>query len=172
LDPAAILSLIALGEVFMPRESAGLLMYRIRHGSIEVLLIHPGGPFFLNKDEGAWSIPKGEIEEGEELLEAARREFLEEISAVTPTGPFLPLKAVRQKSGKIVHAWAFVGDCDPADVVSNTFTMEWPRGSGRMREFREVDRAEFFDLATARKKVNPAQVPFLDELETFVKKAG
>ena len=114
----------------MPRISAGLLMYRIHEGKLQVLLAHPGGPRFENKDDKAWSIPKGEIEPGEDLLEAAKREFEEE-TGVIPTGPFIALTPVQQKGGKIVHAWAFEGDCDPRATVSNTFTMEWPPRSGR-----------------------------------------
>ena len=134
------------------RISAGLLMYRQTDGNLQVLLAHPGGLFFQNKDEGAWSIPKGEIEPDEDLLEAAKREFTEEIG-VTPAGPFIPLAQVKQKGGNVVHAWAFNGDCDPTAIVSNTFTMEWPPKSGQQKEFPEIDRAEFFDLDTARRKI-------------------
>jgi predicted NUDIX family NTP pyrophosphohydrolase len=151
----------------MPRLSAGLLMYRIEDGRIEVLLAHPGGPFFRNKDEGAWSIPKGEHDGEEDLLVTARREFEEE-TGVKPTGTFVPLKPIKQKGGKIVHAWAFEGDCNPADIRSNTFTMEWPPKSGRQQEFPEIDRAEFFDLATARKKIKAGQEGLLDELERLI----
>ena len=148
----------------MPRVSAGLLMYRICSGAVEVLLGHPGGPFFQKKDQGAWSIPKGEIEPGEDFLEAAKREFVEEIG-ITPTGAFIQLAPVKQKGGKLVHAWAFEGDCDTQAVVSNTFTMEWPPKSGVWSEFPELDRAEFFDLDTARTKINVAQVSLIDELQ-------
>jgi predicted NUDIX family NTP pyrophosphohydrolase len=148
----------------MLRVSAGLLMYRVQNGELQVLLAHPGGPFFKKKDEGAWTIPKGEVEPGEDLLEAAQREFAEE-TGVTPAGPFRPLAPVTQKGGKIVHAWAFPGDCDPAAIVSNTFTMEWPPRSGKQRAFPEIDRADFFDLATARRKIKAEQVPLLDELD-------
>jgi predicted NUDIX family NTP pyrophosphohydrolase len=147
----------------MSRISAGLLMYRIRNGGIQVLLAHPGGPFFQNKDEGAWSIPKGEIEPEEDLLEAAQREFVEE-TGLKPSGPFTALAAVKQKGGKIVHGWAFEDDCEPGALVSNTFTIEWPPKSGQQVEFPEVDRAEFFDLDTARRKINSAQVSLIDEL--------
>lgn len=150
----------------MPRLSAGLVMYRIKDGKLQVLLAHPGGPFFRKKDDGAWSIPKGEPEADEDLLAAARREFEEE-TGVVPRGPFAPLSPIKQQGGKIVHAWAFQGDCDPATVRSNTFTMEWPPKSGRQAEFPEVDRAEFFDLATARKKIKDAQTPLLDEVESL-----
>jgi predicted NUDIX family NTP pyrophosphohydrolase len=153
----------------MPRVSAGLLMYRVKEGSLQVLLAHPGGPFFRNKDDGAWSIPKGEIEPGEDLLEGAKREFAEEIGVI-PTGPFIALKPVKQKGGKIIHAWAFEGDCDPSAIVSNTFTLEWPPQSGRHMEFPEIDRAAFFDLAAARRKINAGQAPLIDELEGMASK--
>jgi predicted NUDIX family NTP pyrophosphohydrolase len=147
----------------MPRISAGLLMYRIREGVAEVLLVHPGGPFFRKKDDGAWSIPKGEPEPGEELLPTAQREFEEE-TGVKPAGPFLPLQPIQQKGGKIVHAWAFEGDCDPAAITCNTFTMEWPPHSGRQQEFPECDRAEFFDLKTARRKIKAGQEALIEHL--------
>jgi predicted NUDIX family NTP pyrophosphohydrolase len=149
----------------MPRLSAGLLLYRIRRRAIEVLLAHPGGPLFQKKDEGHWSIPKGEPDEGEDLLVAAQREFEEE-TGQKPAGPFLPLHPIQQKGGKIVHAWACQGDCDVNDCKSNTFTMEWPPKSGEHREFPEIDRVEFFDLPTARCKIKATQAPLLDELET------
>ena len=138
-------------------------MYRVRGGALQVLLAHPGGPFWARKDEGAWSLPKGECAEGEEALAAACREFEEE-TGFRPQGPFAPLGEVRQRSGKHVQAWAFEGDCDCAQLVSNTFEMEWPPRSGRMQSFPEVDRIEWFDLATARRKILPAQQPFLDRL--------
>jgi predicted NUDIX family NTP pyrophosphohydrolase len=152
----------------MPRRSAGLLMYRIKDGAIQVLLAHPGGPYFVNKDDGDWSIPKGEPGPDEDLFLTAQREFEEE-TGLKPTGPFIPLQAVKQKGGKVVHAWAFVGDCDPATLQSNTFTMEWPPKSGQQKQFPEIDRAEFFDLDTARRKVKAAQVGLIDDLETIVK---
>jgi len=155
----------------MAKTSAGLLMYRVPEGRIEVLLVHPGGPFWEKKDEGAWSIPKGEVEEGEEMLAVARREFQEELGLVAE-GPFVELTPVKQKGGKVVHAWAFAGDCDPAAIRSNTFTMEWPPKSGRLMTFPEVDRAAFFDLVTARRKINPAQIGFLDELEKLHRAEG
>ena len=151
----------------MPRLSAGLLMYRTSGGGLEVLLIHPGGPFFQNQDEGAWSIPKGEPRPDEELLAAARREFEEEIG-VRPAGPFTALAPVKQQGGKVVHAWAFEGDCDPAAIESNTFSIEWPPRSGRTMEFPEIDRAEFFAAAAAKRKINPAQVPLIEELQRIV----
>jgi predicted NUDIX family NTP pyrophosphohydrolase len=152
----------------MPHVSAGLLMYRIHDGQLQVLLAHPGGPFFQNKDAGAWSIPKGEVEPSEDLLEAAKREFEEEIG-VTPTGPFIALKPVKQKGGKIVHAWAVEGECDPRAIVSNTFTMEWPPRSGQQMAFPEIDRADFFDLVAARRKITAGQAPLIEELEATVK---
>ncbi len=148
----------------MPRISAGLLMYRIKDGTVQVLLAHPGGPFFAKKDEGSWSIPKGEPDTDEDLLITAQREFMEE-TGLQPTGPFTPLKPIKQKGGKVVHAWAFQGDCDPVHIKSNTFTMEWPPKSGHQAEFPEIDRAEFFDLPPARKKIKAGQEGFLDELE-------
>jgi predicted NUDIX family NTP pyrophosphohydrolase len=151
----------------MPPISAGLLMYRITTGKPEVLLVHPGGSIWQKKDDGAWSIPKGEIIEGEDLLDAATREFEEE-TGHKPSGQFIQLNPVKQKSGKIVHAWAVEGDLDPAAIKSNTFTMEWPPRSGKRAEFPEVDRAEFFDLETARKKINRAQVAFVNELENLL----
>jgi predicted NUDIX family NTP pyrophosphohydrolase len=154
----------------MARVSAGLLMYRLRGGA-EVLLVHPGGPFFRNKDEGVWSIPKGEIEAGEDLLDAARREFEEE-TGVEPSGPFTALSPVKQKGGKTVHAWAFAGDCDPAAIVSNTFTMEWPPKSGRQAEFPETDKAQFFDLAEAKRKINAAQAALIDQLQEILAGRG
>ena len=151
----------------MPRTSAGLLMYRIHDGKLQMLLAHPGGPFFTNKDDGAWTIPKGEIEPGEDLLEAAQREFKEEIG-VTSTGPFIALTPIKQKGGKIVHAWAFEGDCDPSAAVSNTFTTEWPPKSGQQMEFPEIDRADFFDVAAAKRKIKAGQEALIEELEGMV----
>ena len=149
----------------MPRTSAGLLPYRRREGRLEVFLVHPGGPFWRNKDLGAWSIPKGEFKPGEDPLGAARREFQEETSFDVP-GPFTALSPVRQTGGKIVHAWASEADLDPARVVSNTFTMEWPPRSGRQQAFPEVDRAAWFPLDEARRKILSGQVPLLEQLGT------
>ncbi len=145
----------------MLKESAGLLMYRLRSGQPEFLLVHPGGPFWKNKDAAAWSIPKGEIDSGEDAFAAAQREFQEELG-FKPAGVFIELPAVKQKSGKLVRAWAFEGDCDPASCKSNTFSVEWPPRSGRMQDFPEIDRAAFFPLAEAREKINPAQTPLLE----------
>ena len=143
----------------MPKTSAGLLLYRHKDGALDVLLVHPGGPFWAHKDEGAWSIPKGEFEPGEDPLDAARREFTEETS-LSAAGDFVPLKPLKQPSGKVVHAWAVKGDCDPARVRSNTFVLKG-------REYPEIDRAAWFGLAEARKKILRGQVGFLDELETL-----
>jgi len=146
-----------------PKKSAGLLMYRIRDGSLEVLLVHPGGPYWKNKDEGVWSIAKGEPAPNEDLFVVAKREFQEELG-FEATGDFVQLSPVKQKAGKVVHAWAFEGDCDPSTIKSNTFTMEWPPKSGKQMAFPEADRAEFFDVETARTKINAAQVGLLNEL--------
>lgn len=144
--------------------SAGLLMFRERADGLEVFLVHPGGPYFRNRDDGAWTIPKGQIEPGEEPLAAACREFVEE-TGLTPDGPYVPLTPVRQKGGKTVMAWAFRGDVpDPITIRPNRFTLEWPPRSGRMREFPEIDFAAYFTVEEARRKLNPAQVAFLDEL--------
>lgn len=150
------------------KESAGLLLYRLRAGRIEVLLAHPGGPLWQRKDAGAWTIPKGELSHDEDALACARREFEEETGFLAQ-GPFIPLGSVRQKSGKVVHAWAFEGDCDPKQLRSNTFEMEWPPRSGKVQSFPEVDRAEFFDIESAREKLNPAQIDFLERLLEAVK---
>jgi predicted NUDIX family NTP pyrophosphohydrolase len=151
----------------MPKVSAGLLLYRFRDGRLQVLLVHPGGPFFRNKDLGVWSIPKGEPDEGEPLLDAAKREFREETGFVVD-GEYLELTAVKQKAGKVVHAWALEGDCEPEALRSNTFPLEWPPRSGKRVEFPEVDRAEFFELEKAREKINPAQSALLEELQRRV----
>jgi predicted NUDIX family NTP pyrophosphohydrolase len=149
------------------RRSAGLLLFRIGvGGGVELLLVHPGGPFWAHKDAGSWSVAKGEAEGSEEeaaLLDVARREFFEE-TGFAPEGEFLPLGAVRQPGGKQVHVWAVRGDFDPARLVSNTFRMEWPKGSGTLRAFPEVDRAAWFDVATARRKILKGQLPFIDRL--------
>jgi predicted NUDIX family NTP pyrophosphohydrolase len=147
--------------------SAGILLFRRTPSGLEVFLAHPGGPFWASKDVGAWSIPKGMIEPDEEPIAAARREFQEETGLV-PQEPFLPLGSVRQKSGKTVLAWASEGDADPAKVASNEMQMEWPRGSGKMLTFPEVDRCEWFDLPTAREKINSAQAELIDRLETLL----
>ena len=143
--------------------SAGLLMFRRRPEGPQVLLVHPGGPHWAKKDDGVWSIPKGEVDPGEDLLATAKREFEEETGSA-PAGQFIRLKPVRQKSGKVVHAWAVEGDLDTTAIRSNTCRLEWPPKSGKQIEIPEIDRAEFFDLATAKTKLNPAQVSLLDEL--------
>ncbi len=147
----------------MAKESAGLLLYRHREGKLEVFLVHPGGPFWAKKDKGSWSIPKGEHGPDEDPLDAARREFSEE-TGFTATGPFLPLTPLKQKSGKLIQAFACEGKVDPGDLTSNTFTLEWPPRSGKMQEFPEVDRAAWFPLAVAKEKIHPGQVGFLQEL--------
>ncbi|HET7548864.1 MAG TPA: NUDIX domain-containing protein [Usitatibacter sp.] len=147
------------------RRSAGILMYRRGAAGLEVLLVHPGGPFWKNRDLGAWTIPKGEHDDSEEALDAARREFAEE-TGFTASGDFVPLAPVRQKAGKLVRAWALEGDCDADAVRSNAFSMEWPPRSGRMAEFPEVDRAAWFPTEEARRRILPAQVPLIDELES------
>jgi predicted NUDIX family NTP pyrophosphohydrolase len=144
--------------------SAGLLMCRARAGRLEVLLAHPGGPYFAKKDEGAWTIPKGLVEPSEDLLAAAIREFREETSLQPELERRAALGTIRQRGGKLLHAWAFVGDCDPAAVRSNTFELEWPPRSGRMQRFPEVDRVAFFELPRARRKIMPAQRDLLDRL--------
>ena len=148
----------------MAKVSAGLLLFRRAPDGVQVLLAHLGGPFFASKDLNAWGVPKGEVEEGEEPLTAARREFEEE-TGFAPVGPFLPLQSVKQKSGKVVQAWAVEGEFDPRLLVSNTFELEWPRGSGKVQTFPEIDRAEWLALAAARKKIIVAQMSFLDRLE-------
>jgi predicted NUDIX family NTP pyrophosphohydrolase len=146
------------------KKSAGLLMYRrIAGGDIEVLLAHPGGPFWKSKDAGAWSIPKGEYEEPEEPMKAALREWTEE-TGFEALPPFLPLGEIRQKNGKHVTAWAFEGSCHPSQLVSNTFEMEWPPKSGRMQSFPEIDRVQWFGLEEARERINPAQAAFVERL--------
>jgi predicted NUDIX family NTP pyrophosphohydrolase len=145
------------------RVSAGLVMYRRRGGEWELFLAHPGGPFSRLKDDGHWTIPKGEQGAGETLLDVARREFAEETGITPPEGPFIELGSIRQKGGKLVFAWGFEGDHD-GPICSNTFTMEWPANSGKFREFPEVDRAGFFTLAAARTKIKETQFPLLERL--------
>jgi predicted NUDIX family NTP pyrophosphohydrolase len=148
----------------MTRQSAGVLVFRAGAAGLEVLLVHPGGPFWAKKDAGAWSLPKGEAEPGEDLLAAARRELAEE-TGCTVAGEPLALGSLRQPGGKLVHAWAVRGDFDPAQLRSGTFTLEWPPRSGRQREFPEVDRAEWFPLAEARTRILRGQLGFLERLE-------
>ncbi|TML05641.1 MAG: NUDIX domain-containing protein [Actinobacteria bacterium] len=148
----------------MPERSAGILLYRHGDDGPEVLLVHPGGPFFARRDDGAWSIPKGLYEDDEEPLAAARREFAEELGSPCPDGPTLELGEIRQKNGKRVTAWALEGDLDAEAITSNTFELEWPPRSGRRQEFPEVDRAAWFTLDAARVKILAAQAPLLDRL--------
>lgn len=151
----------------MAKISAGLLLYRFRGDGLEVFLVHPGGPFWARKDDGAWSIPKGEAGPGEDLLERARLE-LEEETGFTAAGDFRPLPPVKQAGGKIVHAWAVESDCDASAITSNSVTLEWPPRSGRRIEFPEVDRAQWFDTAIARRKINAGQAGLLDHLERLL----
>ena len=155
----------------MKRASAGILLHRHRGGVLEVLLAHPGGPFWKKRDFGAWTIPKGLVEEGEALHAAARREFLEE-TGIDPGPDGEALTALRQPGGKLVHAFAVRGDCDAAACRSNTFTLEWPPKSGRIETFPEVDRAEWFALDEARRRILPGQRPFLDELAARLEAGG
>jgi predicted NUDIX family NTP pyrophosphohydrolase len=148
----------------VPRRSAGILLYRRPDDVLEVLLVHPGGPMWARRDEGAWSIPKGEYEPGEDPLAAARREFEEELGVAAPDGPVTDLGEVRQKSGKLVRAWAVEGDLDADRIVSNTCMVQWPPRSGKLIEIPEVDRAEWLEVERARPKINPAQEALLDRL--------
>jgi predicted NUDIX family NTP pyrophosphohydrolase len=150
------------------KRSAGVLLYRFRDRRLEVLLAHMGGPFWANKDDGGWSLIKGEYDEEEDPFAAACREFLEETGSSAPAGPALGLGELRQPSGKRITAWAIEGEFDPASVHSNTFTIEWPRGSGMQRAFPEIDRAAWFDTHTARTKLVSGQVPFIEALERQV----
>lgn len=151
----------------MAKQSAGILAYRIKNGDSQFFLVHPGGPFWKNKGEGAWSIPKGEFADDEDPLAAARREFAEE-TGQTIDGDFIALNPVKLKSGKIVHAWAVEADVDADNIQSNTLDFEWPPKSGKMIMIPEVDRAEWFSVETAKIKVNPAQVSLINELVTIL----
>lgn len=153
----------------MPKKSAGLLMYRRRHGVLEIFLVHPGGPFWQKKDVGSWSIPKGEYTAEEDPLEVAKREFQEE-TGFKASGEFIPLTSRKQPSGKIITAWAFEGDCDASTIESNTFSMEWPPRSGKREEFPEVDRAGWFSIPVAKEKIIKGQSSFLDELTQILVK--
>lgn len=155
----------------MTETSAGILLFRRSAGALEVLLVHPGGPYNASRSTGIWSIPKGLIEPGEDALAAAQREFAEE-TGVHPRGTFLPLGRVRYRSGKTVLAWAVEGDCDPTATRSNTFELEWPAHSGTIERFPEVDQAAFFALPAARRAILPAQEPFLDTLLTILGEAA
>jgi predicted NUDIX family NTP pyrophosphohydrolase len=151
----------------MAKQSAGVLLYRKTSGGLQVFLVHPGGPFFKNKDVGAWSIPKGEFLEDEDPLVAAKREFLEETGQAID-GKFIRLEPVTLKSGKIIHAWAVEGDIDHETITSNLFEMEWPPKSGKKQSFPEIDRAEWFDVDEARIKINGAQVVLIDNLISMI----
>lgn len=151
----------------MAKTSAGLILYRMQSGKLEVLLVHPGGPFWSKKDEGAWFVPKGELNVGEEPLAGAKREFEEE-TGLKPEGEFLALGSVKQKSGKTIVAWAFEGDCDPSSIKSNTFTIEWPPKSGRQQEFPEIDRAGFFTVTQAKAKMHPVEYPLVLRLHELL----
>jgi predicted NUDIX family NTP pyrophosphohydrolase len=156
----------------MPQRSAGILLHRRRGDQPEVLLVHPGGPFWARRDLAAWSIPKGEYEPGDDPLAAARREFEEELGVAPPDGPACDLGEIRQRGGKLVRAWALPGDLDEGLIVSDTFELEWPPRSGRMIEAPEVDRAEWFTLPRARKKINPAQAELLDRFAAMIAGPG
>jgi predicted NUDIX family NTP pyrophosphohydrolase len=147
--------------------SSGLLLFRRTGGALELFLAHPGGPFWRNRDDAAWTIPKGAVNAGEDLLDAAKREFLEE-TGITATGPFIPLGSIKQKAGKTVHAWAWEGDADASAITSNDMRTEWPRGSGRFMTFPEVDRCGWFGVDEARVKMNGAQAAFIDRLAALI----
>jgi predicted NUDIX family NTP pyrophosphohydrolase len=149
------------------KNTAGLLLYR-RRNELEVFLVHPGGPFWAKKDLAAWSLPKGEFEEGEDSLQAAKREFAEETGFILE-GEFRRLEPLKQRGGKIIHAWAIEGDCDASRAKSNLFSMEWPPKSGRIQKFPEVDRAQWFSLAEARERILPGQMGFIDQLLAALK---
>jgi predicted NUDIX family NTP pyrophosphohydrolase len=149
--------------------SAGLILFRRSpERGLEIFLAHPGGPFWANRDTASWTIPKGVVEDGEDLLDAARREFNEE-TGIVATGPFLPLGSVKQKAGKTVHAWAWEGDADASTITSNFTTTEWPRGSGKTLTFAEIDRCQWFDAKTATEKLNPAQSELVGRLQNLLK---
>jgi predicted NUDIX family NTP pyrophosphohydrolase len=155
-------------KAMAPRTSAGLLLYRRVDGAVEVLLGHMGGPYFARKDDGAWSIPKGEYGPDEDAFAAAQREFAEELGSAPPAGGYLPLGEIRQRNGKVVTAWAVEGDLDAAAIVSNTFELQWPPRSGRLQSFPETDRAAWFDLEAARTKVVAGQAGLLDRLRVVL----
>lgn len=149
------------------KTSAGILLYRVRQQNLEVFLVHPGGPFWAKKDDGAWSIPKGEFEDGADALETAKREYHEETGSQI-TGELRALTPLKQPSGKLVHAWVVQGDIDPLTIKSNTFSMEWPPHSGKQQEFPEIDRGAWFEIQAAHKKLLPGQRPFLDQLQALL----
>jgi predicted NUDIX family NTP pyrophosphohydrolase len=149
------------------KKTAGLLLYRIRDSAVEVFLVHPGGPFWAKKDEGAWSIPKGEFADDEQPLSAATREFQEE-TGFSMEGNFMALAPLKQRSGKLVYAWALEGDCDAGAIKSNLFSMEWPPRSGKRQEYPEVDRASWFTVESAKRRIVPGQIAFLEELQQML----
>jgi predicted NUDIX family NTP pyrophosphohydrolase len=153
------------------KKSAGILLYRIKNKFLEVFLVHPGGPFWLKKDLGAWSIPKGEFTEDENPLDAAKREFEEELG-ISCTGEFIPLTTITQKGGKIVYAWALKGDIDPNQIKSNTFEMEWPPKTGKKQKFPEIDKGAWFDISEAKQKINENQVALIEEFRNKLIQAG
>ena len=157
----------AIKSFYMLKQSAGILLYRMTDNLLQVFLVHPGGPYFRKKDDGAWSIPKGEYLDDEEPLVAAQREFAEEVGQPV-TGNFIKLTPVKQKSGKVVHAWAVEGNVDHTNIVSNLFEIEWPPRSGKKARFPEIDRAGWFDLETAKVKIIPGQVGLIEELEKYI----
>jgi predicted NUDIX family NTP pyrophosphohydrolase len=153
----------------MPKRSAGILMFIVKEGKLKILLVHPGGPFFAKKDDGYWGIPKGLVENNENVLEAAIREFEEE-TGIKPLGEYISLGEIRQNSGKIVHAWAVeVKDDSLRGFKSNTFDLEWPPRSGKKQKFPEVDKCGFFTVEEAKKKINPSQIPLINNLKTHLK---
>jgi predicted NUDIX family NTP pyrophosphohydrolase len=153
----------------MPKRSAGLVMFTLKDDNLKILLVHPGGPFFTKKDGGYWGIPKGLIENDENILDAAIREFKEE-TGIKPEGEYIPLGEIKQNSGKIVHAWAIeVKDDSLSNFKSNTFELEWPPGSGKKRNFPEVDKCEFFTLEEIEKKITPSQIPLINNLKAYLK---
>ena len=151
----------------MAKKSAGILAYRIKNNVAEVLLVHPGGPLFARKDMGVWSVPKGEYDNTEDAFAAAKREFAEE-TGMHVDGHFLPLSPVKLKSGKLVTAWAVAADLNTQEFFSNTFTMQWPPGSGNLKVFPEVDKAEWFTFIVAKEKINSGQIPLIDELGALI----
>lgn len=152
----------------MPLHSAGILLYKHVNNQLHVLLVHPGGPYFARKDVGVWTVPKGLPDDGEDYLNAAKREFREELGSTVPADEFIPLTPIRQAGGKIVHVWAGAGDLDVLQIRSNTFSMEYPYRSGQLREFPEVDKGGWFCLEEAALRIMPAQKPLIDELATFL----
>ena len=162
-----MVTFILANQLPMPKKSAGILLYRIVNKKLEVFLVHPGGPFWPKKDNGPWSTPKGEFEDDEEPLAAAKREFKEE-TGIEISGEFIQLTSIKQKSGKIVYAWAVEGDIDPAKIKSNDVEIEWPPRSGRQQTFPEIDKAEWFNYVEAQKKIISAQSPLIEELKNKV----